>query len=54
MEGGCPIEKNKIMIVYIDIEIIIEKIRVLERINREFITQLSQQKFVNKACIKAA
>ena len=25
------------MIVYIDIEIIIEKIRVLERMNREFI-----------------
>ena len=41
MEGGGPIEKNKIMILYIDIEIIIEKIiekiRVLERINREFI-----------------
>ena len=37
MEGGGPIEKNKIMILYIDIEIIIEKIRVLERMNREFI-----------------
>ena len=37
MEGGGPIEKNKIMIVYSDIEIIREKIRVLERINREFI-----------------
>ena len=37
MEGGGPIEKNKIMILYIDIEIIREKIRVLERINREFI-----------------
>ena len=37
MEGGCPIEKNKIMILYIDIEIIREKIRVLERMNREFI-----------------
>ena len=37
MEGGGPIEKNKIMILYIDIEIIREKIRVLERMNREFI-----------------
>ena len=37
MEGGGPIEKNKIMIVYSYIEKIREKIRVLERINREFI-----------------